>query len=296
MLLDESYELESFVADKILKYATDMHDKDVTAITGQVRDALDYADMSINNTLPLLKKVHLPTFLLVAKKAFEEDVPSEVFSAWAEDFGKAINARTITKALVKTDYKKYTGAGSVKKAMVLGRKDAMLAHFAKFLEEYKPVIEDPFAEKKEEQQEQPVEQPVEEVATPEVTNEEPTVTDDVNTLDLFAGLDNVEFDVAKDETAEATEATEEQPTAEVTEEPKEDAVTPVELQEELQLDAEGEDTDTQLSAVEEHNKRLEEEGVEAVFGDAEKDSDKKSNSNPKSKANRNNKRNKKVNA
>ena len=294
MLLDETYEIESFVADKILKYATDMHDKDVTAITSQVRDALDYAEMSIVNTLPLLKKVHLPTFLLVAKKALEEDVQSEVFNAWAEDFGKAINARTITKALVKTDYKKYTGAGSVKKAMVLGRKESMLAHFAKFLEEYKPVIEDPFAEKKEE--EKPVEKPVEEVVTPEVTNEKPTVTDDVNTLDLFAGLDNVAFDVAKDETPEATEPTEEQPTEEVVEESKEDAVTPLELQEELQLDAEGEDTDTQLSAVEEHNKRLEEEGVEAVFGDAEKDSDKRSNSNPKGKASRNNKRNKKVNA
>ena len=59
MLLDEDYELESFVADKILKYATDMHDKDVTAITEQVRDALDYADMSINETLPLLKKVSI---------------------------------------------------------------------------------------------------------------------------------------------------------------------------------------------------------------------------------------------
>ena len=274
MLLDDNYELESFVADKILKYATDMRETDITAITDQVRDALDYADMSINATLPLLKKVHLPTFLLVAKKAFEENVPSEVFSAWAEDFGKAINARTITKALVKTDYKKYTGAGSVKKAMVLGRKEAMFEHFAKFLEEYKPVIEDPFAE----QAGEPVGETTEEVIPAEnVVVEESAVTDEVNTLDLFAGLDNEEFNVANDTTENKEEVVAEQQHAE--ENATDDAETTVELQEELPLDDAINTTHPKMKAIEEHNKRLEEEGVEAIFNEGEEDAEKKSDEN-----------------
>jgi hypothetical protein len=141
LMLMSGMEIESLVADKILQYATDMRDADIKEITDALKVALDYLYES-NATSPLFKKLHLPTVLLVAKKASDENVELEVFNAWVEDFNFAINSRTREKALVSTDYKRYTGAGSVKKDKVLGRKTAMLNHFESFVDKYEvPEVE-----------------------------------------------------------------------------------------------------------------------------------------------------------
>lgn len=136
MMLLDGTEIESFVADKLLQYATNMREADIVNTTKELVEALDYANASINSTSPLLKKLHLPTLLLVAKKASDEGVSPKVFGAWVEDFNNAINGRTRDKALVKTNYKNFTGAGSVKKDKVLGRKEAMITHFNEFVDRY----------------------------------------------------------------------------------------------------------------------------------------------------------------
>lgn len=146
MMLMTGDEIESFVADKLLAFATEMRDSDISDITKALKEALDYANGAIDTTNPLLKKLHLPTLLLVAKKAYDEKIESEVFGAWVEDFNNAINGRTRDKALVKTNYKNYTGAGSVKKDKVLGRKNAMLTHFNEFVDRYEPIIDEPVAD------------------------------------------------------------------------------------------------------------------------------------------------------
>jgi hypothetical protein len=141
MMLMSGMEIESLVADKLLQYATDMRDADITEVAKSAKDALDYVK-SVNVTSPLFKKLHLPTLLVVAKKASEDNVETDVFGAWIEDFNLSINHRTKDKALVQTDYKRFTGAGSVKKDKVLGRKSAMLKHFEEFVNKYEvPEVE-----------------------------------------------------------------------------------------------------------------------------------------------------------
>jgi len=145
MMLMSNYELPSngFVADNILKFASEMRDQDITDVANAVKEALDYADTVIESKYAFLKKLHLPTFIMVAKKAKDDNVDKEVFMAWIEDFALALNSRTKSKALVETNYKSYMGAGSVKKDKVLGRKDAMISHFNEFVERYEPEIEEP---------------------------------------------------------------------------------------------------------------------------------------------------------
>lgn len=136
MILLSGEDFESFVADKLLKYASDMRNKDITQLTNDLKIALDYADESLTESLPILKKLHLPTILLMAKKAHDENIDKRIFKAWVEDFNNAYNGRTQDKALVKTRYKAFTGEGSVKKNKVLGRKEEMLKHFNEFLTKY----------------------------------------------------------------------------------------------------------------------------------------------------------------
>jgi hypothetical protein len=157
MMLMSDYEIPSngFVADNILKFASDMRDTDITEVTKAVTEALDYADTAIDSKHVLLKKLHLPTILVMAKKAHDEKIEADVFGAWIEDFNNAINGRTRDKALVKTNYKNYTGAGSVKKDKVTGRMTTMTTHFNEFVDRYEPVIVEPTDESKEEPKAKP---------------------------------------------------------------------------------------------------------------------------------------------
>ena len=151
MMLSSGRELESFVSDKILEFASSLRDVDITENTTAVKDALDYILLS-GATSPLFKKLHLPTVLMTAKKASDDKVDPRVFSAWVEDFNFAINGRTRDKALVKTNYKNYTGAGSVKRDKVLGRLNAMTAHFNEFIDRYELPKEVENAKTKEEEE------------------------------------------------------------------------------------------------------------------------------------------------
>lgn len=194
MLMSADYEIPSngFVADNILKFALDMRNADISELTNAVKDALDYADESIDVKHVLLKKLHLPTFLVVAKKAKDENIDTEVFGAWVEDFNNAINGRTRDKALVKTNYKNYTGAGSVKKDKVTGRRNAMVTHFNEFVDRYEPVIKEEDTNSKKEVK-TPVDHSNEDVNVnipePMWTDEDLKENGDVDTV--FAGLDEV---------------------------------------------------------------------------------------------------------
>lgn len=176
MLMKEGNNIESFVADKLLEFATEMRNEDISEYTNALQVALDYANESVTEYNPILKKLHLPTLLIVAKKAHDEGVEPSVFGAWVEDFSLAFNPRTRDKALVKTNYKSFTGAGSVKKDRVLGRRNAMITHFNEFIDRYEPTIVT---------NEEPVE------SNEEPTNvvvEEPTVNVEV-AEELFGGIE-----------------------------------------------------------------------------------------------------------
>lgn len=183
MMLMSTTNFESFVSDKILSFATDMRDADITEVTGALKDALDYVNGAVEGKHPLLKKLHLPTLLIVAKKAHDENIESEVFQAWLDDFNNAINGRTRDKALVKSNYKNFTGAGSVKRDKVLGRKNAMVVHFNEFVDRYT----------------KPVEEVIEQ-NLPVDTNTKPEI---MSIDEVFAGLDEVVLEEGKKEEVKA---------------------------------------------------------------------------------------------
>ena len=204
IMLMSDYEIPSngFVADNILQFAYDMRESDINDVTNAVSDALTYADKALEGKHPLLKKLHLPTVLVVAKKAKDEEVSPEVFGAWVEDFNNAINGRTRDKALVKTNYKNFTGAGSVKRDKVIGRKTAMLNHFNEFVDRYVPEIKEeevsqgtntPKVEDKPQEPVKEVKAPsVDEViAEAEKQEEELEKQEEENADVVFAGLEEV---------------------------------------------------------------------------------------------------------
>jgi len=153
MLMKDKDKIESFVADKILNFATEMKNSDLTSIVKEFKDVLNYA-YSANISNPLFKKLQLPTVFMVAKKAKDKKLPSEIFGKWVEDFNYALGKRSKEKALVKVedDYKeKYQGAGSVKRNKILGRLNAMMAHFDEFVALQEKLEEKPKEEPKKEQ-------------------------------------------------------------------------------------------------------------------------------------------------
>jgi hypothetical protein len=194
MMLMSDYELPSngFVADNILKFAVEMREADISEVTKAVTEALNYADKALEGKHPLLKKLHLPTVLVVAKKAYDEKVAPEVFGAWVEDFNNAINGRTRDKALVKTNYKNYTNAGSVKREKVIGRKNSMVTHFNEFIDRYEPTIEEPKADLPKEVKEPKKDK--KEVVEPNATEikeeqKEEQKTEEID--EVFAGMEEV---------------------------------------------------------------------------------------------------------
>lgn len=212
MLLDKE-NLQSFVSDKILEFASDMREADITEKTNTILSVMDYLSKTASPS-PLFKKLHLPMLLHVAQEAKEKGIDSTVFDAWVADFNTSINLRTYKKALVETDYRNFTGAGSVKREKVLGRLDSMLKHFNTFLEVYEA------PEMTEEEKKELVENELSaelSKETPEASQEEQT-QEEVATTDT---VDETSVTVATEEQEEQTVTTEE-PTSEDAEEQEED--------------------------------------------------------------------------
>lgn len=141
-------QLTSFVANDVLAFASEMRDADITDVAKAIKDALDYIYATEADSI-VFKKLHLPTILVMAKKASDEGVDKKVFVAWVDDFAMAIDPRKRDKAHVKTKYKQYMGAGSVKKVNVLGRKKEMTIHFNQFIDTYELPAEEVSTESQE---------------------------------------------------------------------------------------------------------------------------------------------------
>ena len=141
---------DSFVADNLLKFSEEIRNQDISEIVKDLTETMDYIVKSGMESSGLFKPLHLPTLLLVAKKAKDEGISPIVFTAWVDDFNDAIVLKKKAKTLLGTDFDykaRYTGAGSVKSNKVQGRKEAMMKHFEKFVEKYDGYSVEPKEEK-----------------------------------------------------------------------------------------------------------------------------------------------------
>lgn len=133
MLLDEEYDLKSISSNDVFKYAQTLRDnKEKFEIIDQVKKAMDYLNTAFEEKESvLLKKIHFPMTLLTALKAIELEIHPMKFSDWKDEFKRAIKG----KSELKTKYRNYSGAGSVKKEKVYGRVEEMQKHMETYFNE-----------------------------------------------------------------------------------------------------------------------------------------------------------------
>jgi hypothetical protein len=138
MLLDKEYTWNSISSNEIEEYAkTFRGNEQKKEIVAKIVEALDYIDKAFaDKEAVILKKVHFPMTILASMKAMEMGVDPVRFSDWRDDFKQALKGKK-SGGYIPTDYKKYGGAGSVKKDKVNGRIDAMQEHLEEFFKHSK---------------------------------------------------------------------------------------------------------------------------------------------------------------
>lgn len=139
MLLDKNYMWKNISSNEVFDYSqTFKGDTDKDALVTKLADVMTYLDQAFETEeKTLLKKVHFPMTLLTAIKAMEMGVSPKRFSDWREDFKTAIKSKhKKDDVFIATDYKKYGGAGSVKKEKVNGRIDAMQEHLEEYFKQF----------------------------------------------------------------------------------------------------------------------------------------------------------------
>ncbi|KEK23863.1 DUF262 domain-containing protein [Bacillus gaemokensis] len=151
MLIDDNYEWKSISSNDVFDYAQSFkNDDSKDAIIEKIVATMDYLDKAFDGKESvLLKKVHFPMTMLTAMKAMEMDIHHLRFSDWKEEFKKALKH----KSEIRTNYKNYGGAGSVKKEKTNGRINAMQEHLNAYFEKFQPTKAEQL---KEEQAEQPI--------------------------------------------------------------------------------------------------------------------------------------------
>jgi Protein of unknown function DUF262 len=133
MLIDDNHELKSISSNDVFKYSqTFRGNDDKDALVGEVKKAMDYINLAFDDKEPvLLKKVHLPMTMLTALYALENEIHPLEFSKWRDEFKKSLKEK---EGSLPTDYKEYSGAGSVKGDRTLGRVTEMKKHMDLYFE------------------------------------------------------------------------------------------------------------------------------------------------------------------
>lgn len=126
MLLDENYEMKSISSNDVFDYSQTFKNNDEKKTIGRkIVTAMDYLDKAFQDKENLLlKKIHFPMTIITALKAIEKGIHTLRFNDWKEEFKLALR----NKSEYTTNYKKFGGAGSVKKAKTEGRIEEMEKH------------------------------------------------------------------------------------------------------------------------------------------------------------------------
>lgn len=128
MLLDTNHEFKNSSSTAVYNYTeTFKNDKEnKMALVDKLEKIMDYLNEAFKEKdKQLLKKVHLPMVLLTANHAIYKHDPPAIFAEWAIEFKLAIRQQ----GLFETKYSNFTGQGSTKQHMVLGRVNEMIDHY-----------------------------------------------------------------------------------------------------------------------------------------------------------------------
>ncbi len=137
MMLDSNFVWQNISSNEVFRYAqTFKADANKDALVQKLKETMDYLNIAFESKESvLLKKVHFPMTLQTAMQAMKMDIHPIRFSDWAEEFKKALKGKR-GDDIIKTDYKSYSGAGSVKKEKANGRVDSMFEHLEAYFKQF----------------------------------------------------------------------------------------------------------------------------------------------------------------
>lgn len=133
MLMDKSYELKGIASNNVVDYtATFKEDeKNKLNLVENILEIMDYLDQVYGEKEKVLtRKVNFPMLLLTAKLAIEEGITVIEFLTWTDEFKQSLK----DKGEIETNYKEFSGQGSVKKHKTLGRIEEMQKHFMTYFD------------------------------------------------------------------------------------------------------------------------------------------------------------------
>lgn len=139
MLLDDNYEVKSISSNDVFKYTQTFREDEENKLklVDTVIKAMNFLNEAYEvKESVLLKKVHFPMTIINALKSIDKGITPQQFAYWTDEFKDALKE----KSEIKTDYKEYGGAGSVKKEKTLGRIKSMESHINEFFEGYQAQV------------------------------------------------------------------------------------------------------------------------------------------------------------
>ena len=133
MLLDENHELKSISSNHVFDYTETFKEdrENKLALVDELINTFEYLTEALEKKEKvMLKKIHFPMTVITALKALEQNIHPSEFSDWLDSFKQSLKG----DGDIQTNYKEFSGAGSVKRDRTLGRLEEMDKHFKAYFE------------------------------------------------------------------------------------------------------------------------------------------------------------------
>lgn len=134
MMIDQTYEWKSISSNEIFDYSqTFKNDESKDQYIQRIKSAMDYLDEALvedNNVM--LKKTNFPMTVITAMVAKDNNIATKSFYHWTMEFEKELFRGK--GSVIPTNYKDYTGTGSVRKYKAIGRTKEMVKHLLTYFD------------------------------------------------------------------------------------------------------------------------------------------------------------------
>ncbi len=134
MMIDQTYEWKSISSNEIFDYSqTFKDDESKDKYIQRVKSSMDYLNESLSEDNDvMLKKTNFPMTVITAMVAMDNNISTESFNYWTMEFRKELFRGK--GSVIPTDYKNYTGTGSVRKYKAIGRTREMVKHLLTYFD------------------------------------------------------------------------------------------------------------------------------------------------------------------
>lgn len=133
MILDDTYQLDSFAGSKMNEYSA-LIKTGKDDVMKEISETLDYLHIALDfyTDKVVLRKTIIPMIIYIGKVAKDENLNTDLFLKWIQDFKLSIE----NKGKIKINYSEYMGSGSMSRSKVYGRLRAAKKHYTAFCEKH----------------------------------------------------------------------------------------------------------------------------------------------------------------